>query len=163
MVSITRRRRSGGCIPSWSARFQAPAYHAHVTPLALSVSPMVFCVCGARVWRVGSVPRGSPSGAGGTRDGCQGGCVVLTENPSGVTAPSRSSGGPSSTEAGDPGRVLSQPRSSSWARRAILGRARADQPEVIQVGAAKGAHEEVVGEDVVLRPLPQRQGGTVVV
>src|SRR5262249_36763028 len=44
-----------------------------------------------------------------------------------------------------------------------LGRAGADQPEVIQVGAAVGPHEEVVGEHVVLGPLPEWQSGAVVV
>src|SRR5664279_5748721 len=114
---MTLRGAAGGCMPSFNAAFHAPEYHTHVTPLALSVSPIVFCVCGGSVCCFGSVPRGSPSGAGGTREGCHGGCVLLTEYPSGVTSPSRTKiGAPFNADAGESGLVLSQPRASISAR-----------------------------------------------
>ena len=66
-------------MPSCSAASQAPEYHAHDTPFADSVSPMVVSVCGGSVCFAGSAYRASPSFAGGTRDGWYRGWVVLTE------------------------------------------------------------------------------------
>src|SRR2546430_8333478 len=41
-------------------------------------------------------------------------------------------------------------------RRCVPARcAGADEPQVIEVGAAEGAHEEVIGERVFARPLPE--------
>ena len=66
-------------MPSFTAAFHAPAYHAHEMPFADSVSPMVFCVCGGSTCFDGSAKRGSPPGAGGTRDGWYGGWLVDSE------------------------------------------------------------------------------------
>ncbi len=41
------------------------------------------------------------------------------------------------------------------------GRARADEPLVIEIRAAESAHEEVVGERVFLRPFPQAEVAAV--
>src|SRR5215470_19752001 len=115
---MTRRGSSGGCMPSSTARSHAPAYHAHETPAADSVSPIVFAVCGGSVCCAGSAKRGSPPFAGGTRDGWYGGCAVFTEYPSLVTSPPARMGAPDSTEVGELGRGLSHPRSSSCGRSA---------------------------------------------
>ena len=48
-------------------------------------------------------------------------------------------------------------------RVAELRRARADEPEVVQERAAERSHEEVVGERVLARPLPQLHRRAVVV
>ncbi len=48
--------------------------------------------------------------------GWNAGCVVLTAYPSGVTWPSYRCGGPSITDAGEPGFLLRRPFSSSCAR-----------------------------------------------
>jgi hypothetical protein len=69
---MTVRFAPGGCIASASAAFHPPAYHAHDIPLAVSVSPMVFAVCGGSVYFDGSAYRGSPPSAGGTAEGWYG-------------------------------------------------------------------------------------------
>src|SRR5437773_8758319 len=89
---MTRRLASGGRWPSASARFQPPAYQAHDTPLADKVSPIVRMRCGGSGRPEPGVPPGSasvssPPGAGGTPLGWYGGCVVLTDSPSGATCP----------------------------------------------------------------------------
>ena len=78
-VSITLRFASGACMPSFSAAFHAPAYHAQETPFADSVSPTVLCVCGGSDCLRASAKRASPPGAGGTREGWYGGWLVLSE------------------------------------------------------------------------------------
>src|SRR4030095_10141294 len=83
LLLIAIRFAAGGCMPSFTAMSHAPAYHTHVTPFAESVSPMVFCVCGGRIGFEGSAKRVSPPGAGGTRDGWDGGLVGVRENPAG--------------------------------------------------------------------------------
>ena len=60
------------------AAFQPPAYQAHDTPFALSVSPMVFSFCGGSGWRDGSAESRLPPAAGGMPLGWYGGCRVLT-------------------------------------------------------------------------------------
>src|SRR6186713_2934735 len=101
---MTARFASGGRRPSATAAFHASAYHAHETPLAESVSPIVLPVCGGRGCFAGSARSRLPPGAGGVPLGWYGGSPACTAYPSGVTWPSRtSSTGPSSTEAGDDG------------------------------------------------------------
>lgn len=120
------RFTEGGCLPSAPATFQPPEYQAQDTPLALSVSPMVRWRCGGSGWPSVLLPAGSaassePPSAGGTPLGCQGGCVVLTDSPSGVTCPPRpplnTCTAPSLAE-GEPGFFVSLPSASSTARMA---------------------------------------------
>src|SRR3954470_8798303 len=100
---MIERFSSGACVPSCTAAFHAPVYHAQLMPFAESVSPIVFVVCGGSVWRAGSVKRGSPPFAGGTADGWYGGCVVLTDQPSGVTSPPVADSSPPIALAGESG------------------------------------------------------------
>src|SRR5262249_45680167 len=140
-------------MPSWRATFHAPAYHAHVTPLAVSVSPMVFCVCGARVWRAGSVRRGVPARAGraprvaGRVRGVHGEAVGGDGAVQEVWRAVEHGSGRAGARLEPTPLVDLGPQGGT--RAVVLGRAGADQPEVVQVGAAVGPHEEVVGEHVV--------------
>ena len=72
---------------SASAWFHAPAYQAQLTPLADSVSPIVFVLAEsiggsgmlpAEPAPAGSASRASPPAAGAVPLGWNGGCVVLT-------------------------------------------------------------------------------------
>ena len=76
---MTFRFADAGCMPSATAAFHAPPYHAQEMPFADNVSPMVFCVCGGSTPFDGSAKRGSPAVAGATRDGWYGGWFVLSE------------------------------------------------------------------------------------
>src|SRR3954470_24030013 len=113
----------GGCVPSATALFHPPAYQAHDTPLADKVSPIVRAVCGGNgrpllPLPAGSAPVSGPLAAGGMPLGCQGGCVVLIDQPSGVTwppLPRTSCTAPSRAE-GEPGFFASRPSASSTAR-----------------------------------------------
>src|SRR5690349_13027716 len=117
------RFAAGGCVPSASALFQPPAYHAHDTPLADSVSPIVFAVCGGSGCPEPLVPAGSaitkgPFGAGGMPLGWYGGCEVLSDHPSGETCPPpllNNCTAPTVAE-GEPGRFSSLPLASSRTR-----------------------------------------------
>src|SRR4029077_10270685 len=117
---MTVRGASGGCMPSRRAASQPPAYHAHDTPRAERVSPIVLWVCGGNGLPAGSANRGSPPGAGGTWLGWKGGCSVFTAKPSGVTLPSRNDGGPVSADAGESG-VRSSPPSGARRARSDAG------------------------------------------
>ena len=110
-----------------------------------------------------------PLAAGAMPLGWYGGCVVLTDQPSGVTCPPPplTTCTAASRADGDPGRFSSLPSASSRARmrgRRVLvpRRAGAHQVLVVQVGAAERAHEEVVGQRVLLRPPPDLQRAAVV-
>ena len=92
--------------------------------------------------------------------GWYGGWVVLTRKPSGVTRLGPDFDRPREHRRGRARLVRQVPRrvqrGAVLGRRARVGRgAGAHQPLVIEERAAEGAHEEVVGERVVLRPLPQ--------
>src|SRR6187455_2096491 len=106
----------GSCRPSATAALQPPAYHAQDTPFADSVSPTVLSVCGGTGDFAGSARSSAAPAAGAMPEGWYQGCEVLTAYPSGVTWPSKICIGPSSTDAGDAGRRLTRPFSSSCAR-----------------------------------------------
>src|SRR2546423_4151164 len=95
--------------PSESARSHAPAYQVHETPRSDKVSPMVFWVCGGTGFRAGSARSLSPPAAGGMPLGWYAGWEVFTANPSGVTVPSKTPTGPSSTDLGESGRFFRAP------------------------------------------------------
>lgn len=63
------RFTDAGCMLSATARFYAPAYHAHETPFAERVSPIVLTVCGGSGCFAGSANRGSPSAVGAYPEG----------------------------------------------------------------------------------------------
>src|SRR6476661_9551244 len=117
------RLTPGACMPSASAWFQPPAYQAHCTPRADSVSPMVRAVCGGTGTPLEALPAGSamvsgPSAAGAMPLGWYGGCEVLTDQPSGVTCPPpllTTCTAPTLAE-GEPGFFVSLPSASSTAR-----------------------------------------------
>src|SRR5206468_7927798 len=120
---MTLRFTLAGCCPSASAAFQPPAYQAQDTPLALSVSPMVFAVCGGTGSPAAGTPcglasSGVPPSAGGTPLGWYGGCEVLTDQPSGVTCPppALKTCTAASLADGEPGFFSSLPAASSRAR-----------------------------------------------
>src|SRR2546423_191006 len=117
---MTRRFTLAGWRPSASAAFQPPAYHAHETPLALNVSPIVRCVWGGTGRPKPVVPFGSArsvdeASAGGTPLGWYGGCEVFTDSPSGVTCPPpllTTCTAPTLAD-GEPGRLARRPSASS--------------------------------------------------
>src|ERR1043166_2761979 len=94
----------GSRLPSASAWFQPPAYQAHETPFADSVSPIVFADCAGTGLRAGSASSRFSPAAGGRPLGWEGGCGGFTVYPSGVTVPSRTVGGPAQAgPLGNPG------------------------------------------------------------
>jgi hypothetical protein len=64
--------------PSASAALQPPAYHAHDTPFADSVSPTVLSVCGGTGSFAGSARSTEAPTAGAIPEGWYHGCEVLT-------------------------------------------------------------------------------------
>ena len=91
---MTERFSARGRMPSFSAAFQPPEYQTQLTPFADIVSPIVFIFEGGSGRPMRSLPPGSaksrpPFSAGGRPLGWNGGCVVFTEYPSGVTCPPR--------------------------------------------------------------------------
>src|SRR5947207_12845530 len=97
------RFADAGCMPSATARFHAPAYHAHETPFAESVSPIVLAVCGGSGNCAGSARSGLPLGAGGTPVGWYAGRPVLAAEPSGEIALSEACTGPIGSDFGESG------------------------------------------------------------
>src|ERR1041385_1647955 len=106
---MTLRFAFGSWRPSARAASQPPAYQAHETPFAESVSPIVLSVNAAAGWRAGSARSGLPPGAGGMPLGWYDGCEVLTRNPSGDERPSNPGTGPLSALDGEPGIFFSLP------------------------------------------------------